>query len=194
VDGLALFGFPEFTTKFLESLKAELPELKKHAEKAFDWSTLPGAKEYDAVLARKLKAKASAKAKAQAAAAAAAGGGGGSSSLAATALPFESDDDDDNADGKEEMDGGESSFRVDDAVTWETSPSEKARRIFEWWVLRVSMFKAWPTALRLVVLVQPSSAFVERLFSQVKLIIEQIGVSGLEETLEARAFVRCNKD
>ena len=52
VDGLALFGFPEFSPKFLVSLKAELPELKKHAEKAFDWSTLPGAKEYDAGLAR----------------------------------------------------------------------------------------------------------------------------------------------
>jgi hypothetical protein len=53
-------------------------------------------------------------------------------------------------------------------------------------------FNFWPTALRLVVLVQPSSAFVERVFSQTKLIIEQIGVSCLEETDEARTMVRCN--
>ena len=53
-------------------------------------------------------------------------------------------------------------------------------------------FNFWPIALRLVVLVQPSSAFVERFFSQIKLIIEQIGVSGLEGTVEARTMVRCN--
>ena len=53
-------------------------------------------------------------------------------------------------------------------------------------------FNFWSTALRLVVLVQPSSAFAERVFSQIKLIIEQIGVSGLEVTVEARTMVRCN--
>ena len=33
---------------------------------------------------------------------------------------------------------------------------------------------------------------MERVFSQIKLIIEQIGVSGLEVTVEARMMVRCN--
>ena len=131
--------------------------------------------------------------------------GGGSSSLAATSSSSSIADngDDDEDDDKEEEEEEEAeelaasakkSFREDDAESWEKSPAEKARRIFEWWKIRVPVFKYWPTALRLIVLVQPSSAFVERAFSQIKLIIEQIGVSGLEETLEARALVRCNRD
>ena len=47
-------------------------------------------------------------------------------------------------------------------------------------------------ALRLVALVQPSSVDVERLFSQLKLILDQIGVSGLEESYEARTMTRVN--
>ena len=197
IDDLALFQFPDFTPEFLDNLKKELPALKQQAEKDFDWSAVPGAKEYDDRLARKLKAKAS-KAKA------AAGGGdgdGGSSSLAAasssSSVADNGGDDEENEEDEEaeELAGkAKKSFREDDAVSWETSPAEKARRIFEWWKIRVSVFKYWPTALRLVVLVQPSSAFVERAFSQIKLIIEQVGESGLEETLEARALVRCNKD
>jgi hypothetical protein len=42
-------------------------------------------------------------------------------------------------------------------------------------------------------LVQPSSAEVERLFSQLKLIVEQIGVRGLEEGYEARTMTRVNQ-
>jgi len=34
---------------------------------------------------------------------------------------------------------------------------------------------------------------VERLFSQFKLILEQIGVSGLEENYEARTMTRVNR-
>jgi len=41
--------------------------------------------------------------------------------------------------------------------------------------------------------VQPSSADVERLFSQLKLVIQQIGVMGLEQTIETRVMVRVNK-
>ena len=41
-------------------------------------------------------------------------------------------------------------------------------------------------------LVQPSSVEVERLFSQLKLIVGQIGVSGLEEGYEARTMTRVN--
>jgi hypothetical protein len=72
-----------------------------------------------------------------------------------------------------------------------------ARRIWEWWktkVTYVKLFDYWPTALRLVVLVQPSSAFVERAFSQVKHIVDQLGVSALQSNIEARLMVRCNKD
>jgi hypothetical protein len=62
--------------------------------------------------------------------------------------------------------------------------------MWEWWRVRVypvslSLFQAFPLALRLVVLVQPSSANIERVFSQLK--------HALEEVIEARLFVRCNK-
>ena len=48
-------------------------------------------------------------------------------------------------------------------------------------------------AARLVALVQVSSASVERVFSQVKLICETCGVSPLEETLETRLMERVNQ-
>jgi hypothetical protein len=44
----------------------------------------------------------------------------------------------------------------------------------------------------LYVLTQISSAAVERIFSQVKLICETTGDSPLEENLEVRLFERCN--
>ena len=42
-------------------------------------------------------------------------------------------------------------------------------------------------------LVPVSSAFVERVFSQVKFIIESVGQSLLEETLEARVMERVDR-
>ena len=57
---------------------------------------------------------------------------------------------------------------------------------------RVDEPRFWAKALCLVALVQPSSAQVERLFSQLKLIVGQIGVSGLEEGYEARTMTRVN--
>ena len=47
-------------------------------------------------------------------------------------------------------------------------------------------------ALRLIILVMPSSAGVERVFSQVKLIIDTCGVSVTEGLLELRSLIRCN--
>lgn len=77
---------------------------------------------------------------------------------------------------------------------WKKDPIEKSRRIWEWWranhiVLSINYFVL---AVRLVVLVQISSASVERIFSQVKLICDAIGVSGLEETIVACMYERCN--
>jgi hypothetical protein len=194
IDDLVCFGFPKFTDEFLKGMKKELPLVIEHAHKPFDFGSVPGAAEYDASLARRLKLKETAAAKGG-------GGGGGGSSLAAAsvsssssaevpAVPVAADDDD-------VVDAAiRTAARVVDADKWENDPAEKARRIWEWWVTRANdttkFFNFWPTALRLVVLVQPSSAFVERVFSQIKLIIEQIGVSCLEETVEARTMVRCN--
>jgi hypothetical protein len=75
-------------------------------------------------------------------------------------------------------------------------PGEKGRRIWEWWVVRLNghdYFKYFKVALRLVVLVQPSSAIVERANSRLKQIIECIGEHSLAETLEFRAFRALNK-
>jgi len=163
----------------LEGMKKELPLVIEHARKPFDFGSVPGAPEYATVLARRLKLK-------EAAAAKGGGVGGGGSSLAAAsasssssaAVPVAADDD-----GVADA-AIRTSARVVDADKWENDPAEKARRIWEWWVTRANdttkFFNFWPSALRLVVLVQPSSAFVKRIFSHIKLIIEQIGVSGLE--------------
>lgn len=52
-------------------------------------------------------------------------------------------------------------------------------------------FIFWATAVRLVALVQPSSAAVERLFSELKLILEQVG-RGLTKTIQGRLMARYN--
>ena len=171
VDDLKYFGFKEFTDPFLQNLKMEVPLLLQQARKPFDWSALPGAAEYDLRLNRNLERKAKSVAAVSAASA---------SSLPAEALAPEEPE----------------RSTLNEVASWRDDPSEKARRIWEWWVVRVkgpaAPFKYWPTALRLVALVQPSSAAVERLFSQLKLILGQIGYSALEESIEGRLFTRFN--
>ena len=78
--------------------------------------------------------------------------------------------------------------------TWQDDQIETARRSWWWWRknhLDPKIFY-FAMAARLVALVQVSSASVERVFSQVKLICETTGASPLEETLEVRLFERCN--
>ena len=61
--------------------------------------------------------------------------------------------------------------------SWKDDPSERARRIWIWWRSRLQAKSILPTfrnAIRLVVLVQPSSAAAERAFSQLKLILDVI--------------------
>jgi len=53
-------------------------------------------------------------------------------------------------------------------------------------------FQYFAKAVRLVVLVQVSSAPVERIFSQMKYIIEQIQTSGLHDNIETRMMERMN--
>jgi hypothetical protein len=145
----------------------------------------PGAAEYDAALERERKRKAAAKAAAAAATAAAAAKAASSSSSA----PIAQEDPEDDALPASER-------TKEDIGYWQQDAAGKARRIWEWWVVRMNgdapAFVHWPVALRLVALLQPSSADVEQLFSQLKLLLEQIGVSGLEEGIEARLMVRVN--
>ena len=80
-----------------------------------------------------------------------------------------------------------------DGVTWKDDPIERARRIWEWWrAKRCTQLHHFTWAARLVALVQVSSASVERIFSQVKLIVETTGDNPLEETLTTRLMERCN--
>ena len=62
--------------------------------------------------------------------------------------------------------------------------------MWEWW--KTPRLNFMSTAARLVVLVQTSSASVERVFSQVKFIVESIGVNALEDTIETRLMQRIN--
>ena len=77
--------------------------------------------------------------------------------------------------------------------TWQSDRIEQARRVWEWWRAKRAKFAYFYTAARLVAIVPISSASVERVFSQVKFIIESVGESVLEETLETRVMERINK-
>ena len=173
VDNLKYFEFPEFTPEFLAEVKKELPQLMHQARQDFDWDSLDGAEDYNRTLTAKLKAKEAAAAKA----------------AARTASIEESK----RGDGRP--------IAVDltrevQARTWLDDPAEKGRRIWLWWRPRVNgvnWFRCLPTVLRLVALVQPSSAAVERIFSKLKLILDACGNNMLEETLETRIFKMYNK-
>ena len=80
-------------------------------------------------------------------------------------------------------------------LAWLDDCAERARRIWEWWRVKAMLpaFNYWHTAARLVVLIQTSSAPIERVFSQMRQILETIGTSAsLAETLRYRLFRRCN--
>lgn len=77
--------------------------------------------------------------------------------------------------------------------TWRDDRIEATRRAWEWWRCYRKNFTYLSLVARLVVLIPITSASVERVFSQVKFIIETIGESGLQETLELRLMERVNK-
>jgi hypothetical protein len=164
INDLRSFNFPEFNDSFLKGLGKEIPLFMKHVNAEFDWDAVVGAKEYD----KKLQEK----------------------KLAAELLAVYNSSSSTNR-VFSEIYTDESHIK-----SWKDDASECARRVWEWWRSRLvgsNTFMYFPTALRLIILVQSSSAFIERVFSQLKLIIEQIGEAALESTLEARAFVRMNK-
>jgi hypothetical protein len=55
INELRFFGFPEFTPHFLQGLKSELAQLKVQALIPYNWAAVPGANDYDAALARRVK-------------------------------------------------------------------------------------------------------------------------------------------
>ena len=64
--------------------------------------------------------------------------------------------------------------------------------MWEWWKTYNHKLNFFSTAACLVVLVKTSSASVERVFSQVKFIVESIGVNALKDTIEMRLMQRIN--
>ena len=52
----------------------------------------------------------------------------------------------------------------------------------------------WSDAARIAVLLQVSSASVEKVFSQLQLLVKSVGQHIIHDNLEARLFTRCNKD
>ena len=98
-----------------------------------------------------------------------------------------------------EMDFNASIRRSDAAAdvsfAWQLNPGEKARRIWEWWRARIRKSDElvfFKIAVRLVVLVQASSAAVERANSQLKRIFDVVGVNAPAETIEYRFFRAMN--
>ena len=86
---------------------------------------------------------------------------------------------------------------MDETVSsdWKDDPGAKVHRNFEWWKLRAhdaKCFNYYKIALRLVVLTQTSSAFVERVFSQWQDIVDPCGVSQKKGMVEYPIFSRCN--
>ena len=79
--------------------------------------------------------------------------------------------------------------------TWMDDTNEKAHRIWELWRAKAKRdnLQYFGMTARIVVLVQMSSASVERVFSQVKLIVNSIGENALEDNLETRLVERVNK-
>ena len=76
--------------------------------------------------------------------------------------------------------------------TWRDDRIETTRRVWLWWRAHFKKLPYFSQAARLVALVPITSAAVERIFSQVKFIIETTGEHGLQETLQVRLMERTN--
>ena len=84
---------------------------------------------------------------------------------------------------------------ADVAVAWTQNPGEKARRIWEWWRARLvknDVFTFFKLAIRLVVLVQASSAAVERANSRLKRIFDVLGENASADLIAYRQFRALN--
>ena len=77
---------------------------------------------------------------------------------------------------------------------WKVDPGEYACTIWEWWKPRVGTFPFHALALRLVVLAQLSSCFVERVFSRLKMRRDVCGDNMKEDMNEIRIFLQYNGD
>ena len=173
-EELKCFGFPEFTDAFIAKVKLEIPCAIEFAKKPFDWNGLEGSTTYrKRVMARARREK----------------------QRAILDSELEEADDDDAR--------RQATLKVNDKLRaskmyekWDEDPAERARRIYLWWLTYVlsdnSRILHISQALRLVVLAQPSSASVERVFSQLQYIRRICGDQLLEDLLNLRLIIRCN--
>ena len=76
--------------------------------------------------------------------------------------------------------------------TWRDDRIEATRRAWLWWCVHFKKLNYFSQVARLVALVPITSVAVERIFSQVKFILETTGEHGLTETLEVRLMERTN--
>ena len=76
---------------------------------------------------------------------------------------------------------------------WQDDNAEYAHRIWKWWKSRKHKFVYFIKAIKLVALIQTSSASVERVFSQVKIIIDTVGSVAIKDNIEYRVMSRVNK-
>jgi len=82
--------------------------------------------------------------------------------------------------------------KKDHTKTWKNDTAEVARRIWEWWKAHNTKFNYISFLAALLALIQVSSAPVERVFSQLKLILETINDRALRDVIEARLMERIN--
>jgi hypothetical protein len=82
--------------------------------------------------------------------------------------------------------------KAGDGRPWEENPKEQARRIWCWWKKNRDAVPAQWQVVRIIALLQISSAACERLFSALKAIIAAVGESASAVTLNARLIERSN--
>jgi hypothetical protein len=96
-------------------------------------------------------------------------------------------------DGEDDMYHEPSKYDREVPRQWQDDYSERSRRIWEWWILHSENYQYFTKAAELVVLFCTSSATVERLFSQLKYIVETTCGQGLQDIIELRGMARVNK-
>jgi hypothetical protein len=178
VDGLKDFGYPEFTESFLSDMKKEIPYVLELAKKEFNWEAAPESRTYRSrAVGRSLREKKRAMMDAEAEVNREEGSDGlrTFANLNISDLPLRS------------------AMPFKD---WEDDPAERARRIYFWWQVHIlgkrSGIYYFSEALRLIVLSQPSSAAIERVFSQLQYIRRVCGDRTMADLLNLRLLIRCN--
>ena len=168
-------GTSLFTPQFIRLLKSEIPAAKEHAEKEFDWNSVPKSDNYrDRSHRRELKKE-----------------------HARVRMEYV-----DRGDVTAEYEPYQQSDIVGDrrepalSDNWKDDLGEYDMRIWEWWRPRwvgLKSFTYFDEAIRKVVLFKLSSAIVERDFSQYVAVKNVCGNQLRKSMLQNRIMNRCNK-